>query len=272
MAKIRVTGLIASLLLAGLQAAAVNLCYAPFEREDYPPSGVLEEETLPWPREKAERVVFKCTPTRNLSFNYENPEIYAGLTVEVSDEAGVSLMSPHYVHHENCAMEIYAVNLNNDNIPDYVIKTNNVTGCGLAAEYTNLCFILSTGDRYGFLQLTTWNAGKHDFIDFDKDGKTEMIHTSFMYGDCKDGKTHSFWVYNLMSFEGTRLVSANRLDKRFPCWIMYSFGDNHKDSELLDGKQRIKIWREAMKVSGNSWEGDRFYGASAFAKEQDKNR
>jgi hypothetical protein len=104
--------------------------------------------------------------------------------------------------------------------------------------------LLSNGDTYSITETTSMGSGNEEFVDLNKDGRPEFIHTSFVGGEKgKDGKRHNYWVYNLLRFKGTEILSANDLDRRFPCWIYYKFKPNHQNTDQLTAEQRMRCWR-----------------------------
>ena len=190
------------------------------------------------------RIVFSWTPTDkrgDCTISVIRPngtKILTGATIQAS--------SPKFI------TAVYSVLLNEDDKPDYVISEWS-GGCGLAAEWCFLTFLLSNGDGYSVTQTSCMDCGKEDFVDLNKDGRAEFIHTSFVDGDSgKDGKYHNYWVFNILQFKGTQIVSANPLDHRFPGWVSYKFKPNHQNTDQLTPEQRMRCWREAW----TRWGGD----------------
>lgn len=168
-----------------------------------------------------------------------------GGTVMLKDKDGKTLASSKIEYYGRLTL-VYTADLNGDKIADFVTQTWS-EGCGLAAEMTAATFFLSHGSEYVARALTCYDAEPKDFVDINKDGKPEFIYTVFVYGDgekTKDGKEHNYYVYNLLRFEGTDIVSANDLDPRFPAWIYYRFKPSHENTDLLTVEQRMRLWRK----------------------------
>ncbi len=58
-----------------------------------------------------------------------------------------------------------------------------------------------------------WSGLKH-FVDIDRDGRCEFIHTRFVNGrseTARDGKRHNYWVYNILQLQEGRLIVRNKL-------------------------------------------------------------
>ena len=146
-----------------------------------------------------------------------------------------------------CGLTVYYGFLNEDKHVDYVIETWS-GGCGLAAYYSYLSFFLSSEDNYHMVCATTLDSDPNDFVDLNKDGRAEWIHTAFIYGEeGKDNKPHNYWVHNLLQFKKNQIVSANYLDSRFPSWIWYTFKPNHKNTTQLTGEQKKRMWAQQAK-------------------------
>ncbi|MCX6950868.1 MAG: VCBS repeat-containing protein [Verrucomicrobia bacterium] len=141
-----------------------------------------------------------------------------------------------------CDAEAAEADLNGDFFPDYIVVTHS-GGNGLAGQYTYVTFLLSSPDGYVARTVFSFDAAPTDVVDLDGDGRPEFVHGLFVYGDPgADGRTHNYWVYNLLGFSGTKLVSANRSSRDFPRWVMYSYAPNHRDSVQLTAEQRERQW------------------------------
>ena len=125
-------------------------------------------------------------------------------------------------------LKVYTALLNEDKEPDYLILTWS-GGCGLAAEYSYLSFLLFCDNSFQLAVVDTFYADGADLVDLNEDGNPELIHTAF---------THNYWVYNLLQFEDTKIVSANKINKRFACWIWYRFKPNHKNTTQLTSAKK----------------------------------
>ena len=166
-----------------------------------------------------------------------------------------------------CNKDVFVADLNDDKTDDYVLRTWS-GGCGLAAEISYLTVFLSESNQYSGSCILGFNADPSDIVDLNGDGQPELIHTVFVHGSKgKDGKSHNYWVHNLLGFSGTNLVSRNDLDVRFPAWIWYTFKPNHKNTTQLTGDQKVKLWTECW-----HWHHyrDSFPNPDAFAEEQGK--
>jgi len=141
------------------------------------------------------------------------------------------------------APEVSAALLNEDTKTDFVLQTNS-GGCGLGGQRFFRLFILSVGNLYQAYSMWTYNAGSEDFVDLNKDGRAEMIHTAFVDAEAgKDGRTHNYWVFHLLRFTGAKAIPSDRLQPGFPCWIFFTFSANHHPTDQLTNRQKIKAWK-----------------------------
>jgi len=111
--------------------------------------------------------------------------------------------------------------------------------------HSNVGFILSTGKNFKVTTISTMFPDASDFIIIDK--KPYFIHTSsHQVRKCTDGKSHSFWVYNILSFEKDEIKVMNSINESFPKTIWYSFKPNHKETSLLTVAQKAEIQKESL--------------------------
>ena len=64
--------------------------------------------------------------------------------------------------------------------------------------------------------------------------------------ECTDGKSHGFWVYNLLAIEGAGIKVANERLPGFPKTIWYSFASKHDETTLLTNGQMQKMLKSSL--------------------------
>ncbi len=164
-----------------------------------------------------------------------------------------------------CDTEAVVADLNGDAQTDYIVVTHS-GGNGLAGQITFVTFLLSSPAGLVVRTVFSFDAAAVDLVDLDHDGRPEFVHGMFVGGDTgRDGRPHNYWVYNLVGFSGTNLVSANGASAEFPKWVMYTFKPNHRDSDQLTAAQRERRWLAA-------WEGWRIRNQQWLAAGGGKNR
>jgi len=169
--------------------------------------------------------------------------ISSGTFVKVLNSRGEVVFGPQQVSEHCTAPSVNWMDLNRDKKEDYIVWVWS-GGCGLAAGYCDIAFILSEGSGYKSTVVSTLCPTSEDFVDFRGDGKCQFVHTSFVYGEKgRDGKTHNYWVYNILEFKGADLLVNNKVDKRFPKWIWYTFKPNHKATTQLTSEQKQRLWK-----------------------------
>lgn len=230
--------------------------YAPFTRDHKPkPFPVRELKHTPELYDQEREAVCRATeeePKVRLKI-HELPDRLIG-TVWVEDAEGNRLVEDVEIPwYGTSGAEVYEGLFNEDKKPDYVVSTWGA-GCGLAGCFSYVSFLLSTEDSYRVISLYVPCFGRDDFVDVNGDDRLEFIHTSFIHGG------HNYWVHNLVHFKGDKMVSANRLDWRFPCWVWFTDKENHQNTTKLTKERKKKLWlKEAP---------DLFPGAEKFADEQ----
>lgn len=164
----------------------------------------------------------------------------------------------------------YAADLNRDGQTDYVIRTWT-GGCGLAGQISFMTFVLSSPTGYVAHCVLCYDAEPSDLMDMNQEGKPVYLHAMFVGGEeGRDGRRHNYWVYNLLGFSGTDMISANSIDIRFPKWVWYKFKANHEDTNQLMAEQRTRLWLEAWKWESDVWKRSMFPNVWAFGQEQGK--
>ncbi len=170
--------------------------------------------------------------------------------------------------HQILSHSIYSGMINDDQIPDYVVRSDWGTGMGILGWHHIVVFVLSgPHGAYRLMPIESWYADPvTDLVDIDHDGRCDFIQTSFLEGGLRTGgkRFHNYWVHNLLQFQGTNCVPANRIDTRFPSWVWYKFKPNHDDDPLLPVKERARMWRE----QGRGMENYPQYPFSLLEKDQ----
>ena len=211
--------------------------YGPFELNAIPKTYSLKEcVCISGADDKSRVFAPKKNSVHHITVTESNKDKRFGYTVTMEDISGNVLLKPCEIGgYQGFSPYVYTALLNEDKEPDYLIITW-FGGCGLAAGYSYLSFLLSCDNGFQLASVCTYYADETDFVDLNQDGKPELIHTAF-----DTTFTHNYWAYNLLQFEGTKIVSANKLDKRFPCWIWYKFKPNHKTTTQLASAKKNRL-------------------------------
>lgn len=109
-----------------------------------------------------------------------------------------------------------------------------------AFDHRGIIFLQVQDGVFKQLSYKTMFYGPEDFVDVNKDGKYEIMTMNLYQDDGVDGKTHSFWVYNLYAFDGEDLVLANELSPIFPKFIWFTHKPNDKETDKLSKEQKAK--------------------------------
>ena len=187
--------------------------------------------TFPIPRQKESRLLLL----------QESDMWAAELTVN-----GKTLLQPTPFSTYGTAggMEAHSADLNQDGVDDFVIYSYS-GGCGLACGHCNVAFVLSSGGQYTLTTVTTLFPDKSDFVLLN--GKPCFIHTSFLgVGECKDGKSHNFWIYNLLAFGKEGVKVDNAAHAAFPKTIWYTFKPNHTETSIITDDQKATLRKQSL--------------------------
>ncbi|MHC4641680.1 MAG: hypothetical protein ACYS32_08545 [Planctomycetota bacterium] len=164
----------------------------------------------------------------------------------VEDSDGNVISGPHVAYAKAWPkLGVYCKDLNGDGREDFVIKYL-LGGCGTIYTFgCNVVFVLSDGDDYTVTPTTGLWSGLDYFVDIKGDGRCRFIHTWFVNGSKvkgRDGKSHNYWVYNLLEFKGGKVVVNNKIAPHFPRWIWYTFKPNNQPTTQLTEEQKQLLW------------------------------
>ncbi|OGW85734.1 MAG: hypothetical protein A2987_05560 [Omnitrophica bacterium RIFCSPLOWO2_01_FULL_45_10] len=137
--------------------------------------------------------------------------------------------------------DIFYVDVDKNGFKDFVIHTNGL-GAGLQGYWDDIFIFLQTGDgKFRKIHYGTFGFDIADFIDVNGDGQFELLITEIAGLDSLDGKTHSYWFYNLYKIEDFNLVMANELHPEFPKVIWYTRKPNDKETHKLSFEQKKRF-------------------------------
>jgi hypothetical protein len=146
----------------------------------------------------------------------------------------------------DAGIEAHVADLNGDGKLDFMVYSYS-GGCGLASGYCDIAFLLSGQDGYRLTTVMTLWPDAGDYVVLS--GKPCFIHTSFDgVEECKDGKQHNFWIYNILVIDEATMRLDNRLASGFPRTIWYTHKPNHKETTIVTDTQKAKLIRESQKA------------------------
>jgi hypothetical protein len=139
----------------------------------------------------------------------------------------------------------YSADLNRDKLSDFVIESYSA-GCGLAAGYCNVAFVLSSKKgKYTLTSVTTLFPDEGDFLTIG--GKRCFIHASLLgVSKCNDRKPHNFWIYNLLVFGKDGVKMDNSIHPDFPKTIWYTFKPNHTETSIITDEQKDRLRKRSL--------------------------
>ena len=135
--------------------------------------------------------------------------------------------------------------LNGDEEPDFMLPFTT-GGCGGGAWAHDVVMILSANGRYRVTKIPTYGGDCRNYF-VRIAGKPCYVHQAFNYESrCKDGKSHSFFIYNLYEIKGDGIRLGNHLHPDFPRIVWFSFKPNNRETDLLSEEQKKILLRKSF--------------------------
>ena len=244
-------------VLSALPAAAAPLGHGPFEPGHEP--GQVRLRDCQQPTRQGKPVFEEAGGVRSTSFTLPGspgaPAVRvrshkaagaadkAEWDVFMVDAAGARLSGVETSGMPSEFFSVLSADLNGDGKPDYILQHES-GGCGLAAAISTLVFFVSEGDRYAGRTMDTFSFGPEDIVRLKKDGPCYFIQSDLRDNGrekTKDGRDHSFWVYELHRFDRNGMAKANADDARFPKWVWYTRKDGHRETDQLTAAQKKRL-------------------------------
>ena len=171
-----------------------------------------------------------------------------GIFLTVLSGKGEVIAKP--VHVSSLGQQIraaYYADFNADGKLNFIVEIGS-HGCGLAGNLCERVFVISRDGKYNIVVVRTLFPGPEDFVDLKEEGRCQVIQTSLVRGEPgTDGKTHNYWVYNLIEIHSAELKLSSDIDPRFPKWIWYTYKPNYKLTTQLTQEQKDRLGRLARR-------------------------
>ena len=167
-----------------------------------------------------------------------------GWVINLRDAQGQRLLPvPITNSMTSSQVEVFACDLNGDGQPDFIVNVWS-GGCGLAAEGSEVTFLLSGKDGYHATSFFLYDFGKQDLVRFKAGGPVYFIFNDLIGSGgekTRDWREHNFWVYDLYRIEGGRFVPADADQLGFPKWVWFTNKDNHEETTQLSQAQKTRL-------------------------------
>jgi hypothetical protein len=145
----------------------------------------------------------------------------------------------------------HSVDLNNDGKPDYVLEFA-YHGVGLAATIREFVFLISAPEGYSWQQIPRLRAAATRHLYRDVSGETWFL-TTRTAGDAvdkmpasKDGKQHSYWVFEPIVFSKTNGLWARLPQANYPIWVQYTKTPNNKPTDLIEASTIKRVTKSPL--------------------------
>ncbi|MEI7751858.1 MAG: VCBS repeat-containing protein [Candidatus Omnitrophota bacterium] len=142
--------------------------------------------------------------------------------------------------------EIREADLDGNGLEDFIFIVSYM-GNGIPIDAVILLLQTKKGE-FKRLDYDTYSPSFNDFIDFNRDGKYEVVITSMSQLKGADGKYHSYWVYSVYEFAEFNLVIDNLLATGFPKFIWFTNRPNSKEAKNLSPAEKNGIIRSLPQV------------------------
>ncbi len=177
-----------------------------------------------------------------------------GWAINLRNAQGGNLLPASFTNRMTTSrMEVFSCDLNGDGRPDFIVNVWS-GGCGLAAEGSEVTFLLSARDGYRAASFYLYDFSHQDLVRFQPRGPVYFIFNDLIGSDgekTRDGREHNFWVYDLLRMDGNRLVPADADQPGFPKWVWFTNQANHDETTQLSQaeKDRLLIKRNQRGIS-----------------------
>ena len=167
-----------------------------------------------------------------------------GWAIGIRDAHGKNLLPVSFTNRMTTAqMEVYSCDLNGDGQLDFIVNIWS-GGCGLAADGSEVTFLLSGKNGYRATSFYLYDFGKLDLARFQPQRPVYFIFNDLISNEgekTRDGRDHNFWVYSLLRIEGSRFVPADAEQPGFPKWIWFRNQATHEETTQLTQEQKIRL-------------------------------
>ena len=167
-----------------------------------------------------------------------------GWAIGLRDVHGKNLLPVSFTNRMTTTqMEVYSCDLNGDGQLDFIVNIWS-GGCGLAADGSEVTFLLSGKNGYRATSFYLYDFGKLDLARFQPQGPVYFIFNDLIGNEgekTRDGRDHNFWVYSLLRIEGNRFIQADADQPGFPKWIWFRNQATHEETTQLTQEQKIRL-------------------------------
>ena len=124
----------------------------------------------------------------------------------------------------------YKVDIDSNGLEDFIVLS--FSGTGTLIGYVEI-YLQEKGGYYQRISYEGSGIGTEDFVDLNKDGKTEVIITGVY-----QAHMHTYLSYDVYEFKNYRLVNADHKFKDFPKFVWMTYKSNDQDTTHLGVKEK----------------------------------
>jgi len=196
------------------------------------PDGAIQEYRLPAAGLGPEPLSLELRGTTN------------GWAIGLRDNHGKNLLPVPITNSMTTSqVEVYSYDLNGDGLPDFIVNVWS-GGCGLAADGSEVTFLLSEKGGYRATSFYLYDFGKQDLVRFKSHGPVYFVFNDLIGSGSektRDGREHNFWVFNLHRIDGSQFIAADADQPGFPKWIWFKNQATHEETTQLSQDQKNRL-------------------------------
>jgi hypothetical protein len=172
---------------------------------------------------------------------------YEAKVLDGTKEIGSAVLVPHEVVGASDVRAEGSIcdDLNGDGRQDFAIQVWDHGNSGGSSFFTRF-IALSSPSGYRYWLIHTSEPSPDDFVTYKEQARVVLVTSDKV---ASREPEEMYYMYNLWTFKGQEIVSANDLDSRFPCFILFTLGrPNHECDPALRTERRTSFGVEPIAV------------------------
>jgi hypothetical protein len=142
----------------------------------------------------------------------------------------------HFGMIRSADFPLYIEDVNGDGIPDFVFKTFNSAGTGLAgAHIYNTWFIKKSNNDFQTIQFQSFYDKPERQYKFDGKGNYITIGQSLTFY-----KRHSYWIFDLYQYKNGKLINVSE-EYNYPVAVPYLDKETYTPTNKIPKKQLERL-------------------------------
>jgi hypothetical protein len=163
-----------------------------------------------------------------------------GIDIAVLAYDKTTIAAPIHVSSQLIIPWGYCADINGDGALDFILMISYGSNGAIGGGLRDTVFVLSSENTYKISMIQTLYSDADDFLDLS--GQFHFLYSS-VRGEIpgRDGRSHNYWLYNLLAVDGSTLKLADSALPGFPKWILWTFRPNHSETSQLTTEQKRRL-------------------------------